>query len=91
VRYGNPAAAENALNHFRRDYLPERGGSAAADASSDRGFAKLKAGWTGFDRSGADLTVVLDAPDVESGQHFIDSGLEILGRDDGSSSRLGEN
>jgi hypothetical protein len=82
VDYANPAAAENALNHFRRDYLAEHGKGPGLDASSDRGLAELKGGWTGFARSGAHLAVVLDAQDVQSGHRFIDSGLETLGKID---------
>jgi hypothetical protein len=58
VRYPTPDRAAAALRSFREAYLPE---VARIDDAADEGAVRIEQGWTAFRRSGATLTIALDA------------------------------
>jgi hypothetical protein len=69
VVYPTDAAAEAALAHFRRAYLPEAKG--AVPAASSPGAQKVEQGWVADGRQGRTVVIALDCPDGATGQRVV--------------------
>lgn len=78
VRYRSATAAQNALDHFSRGYLAAQD-RVVLQESSERKYAVEEDGLIGCEGSGGNLVLVFGAPDLTSGDLFVDAGLKALG------------
>ncbi len=78
VRYADQDAAQAALAHFERIYLPEKGKSVARLPSGGPQYMKIEDGWVGYSRSGRTLALVFECPERELAVHFLTDAVKQL-------------
>jgi hypothetical protein len=79
IRYRTADAARRALEHFRRIYLPEKGGNEIAPAGA-RGILRIEDGWTGFNLSESSLVLVFESPTSEIANVFLTRLMASIGK-----------
>lgn len=67
--YSTDAAAEAALAHFRRSYLPEAQGPVLAASNPEA--LKVEQGWVADGRQGRTVVIALDCPDETTGLRMV--------------------
>lgn len=68
IRYPDPEAAQEALAHFRRAYLPDQSPSSRESLN----FVKVEDGWLGYKRSGRQTALVFECPNRETAAAVLD-------------------
>jgi hypothetical protein len=67
-RYPDGRAAEKALGHFRRVYLPDR----SSASTETQNFFSVEDGWLGFKLKGGRAAFVFECPDRETAAVVLD-------------------
>jgi hypothetical protein len=75
ARYPNSEAAQKALSHFEKGYLPEKSLPADRVAGGPTVW-QIEEGWIGYEIAGKDLAVVFECMTREQAGSFVTEGIQ---------------